>query len=281
MEKSLDSLHWLHGLEEYFEFTGDETSRNYILFVLKLLYANEPIIKSNDHGDMVEFVGTLRKFAPNSLLDTFHKFFRHGGDVAVLSDAYSRGQVQSKIWLVNELAKVSDSFDNIVILAGWYGQLVRMLNQKIKFEKVRVLDIDRDACVISDKIFNAEYLDSYKVKSVHADISKFELIQQGLLLDIEKFETGKIYKELFLPDLIINTSAEHLDDGWYNRIRFKNLDSKPIVAIQSNNLFDVPEHVNCVHSIDHMQKKFPMTELLYSGEIQLKGYKRFMLIGRP
>lgn len=281
MEKSLDSLHWLHGLEEYFEFTGDETSRNYILFVLKLLYANEPIIKSNDHGDMVEFVGTLRKFAPNSLLDTFHKFFRHGGDVTVLSDAYSRGQVQSKIWLVSELAKVSDSFDNIVILAGWYGQLVRMLNQKIKFEKVRVLDIDRDACIISDKIFNAEYLDSYKVKSVHADISKFELIQQGLLLDIEKFETGKIYRELFLPDLIINTSAEHLDDDWYNRIRFKNLDNKPIVAIQSNNLFDVPEHVNCVHSIDHMQKKFPMSELLYSGEIQLKGYKRFMLIGRP
>jgi hypothetical protein len=52
------------------------------------------------------------------------------------------------------------------------------------------------------------------------------------------------------------------------------------VAIQSNNLFDIPEHVNCVHSVDHMMKKFPMREVLFAGELQLKGYKRVMLIGR-
>ena len=30
-----------------------------------------------------------------------------------------------------------------------------------------------------------------------------------------------------------------------------------------------------------MKKIFPMEEVLYEGELQLKGYKRVMLIGRP
>ena len=69
-------------------------------------------------------------------------------------------------------------------------------------------------------------------------------------------------------------------EDWFHQIRFKKLDSNPIVAIQSNNMFDIEEHVNCVHSVDHMKKKFPMSEVLYEGELQLKGYKRFMLIGK-
>jgi hypothetical protein len=72
-----------------------------------------------------------------------------------------------------------------------------------------------------------------------------------------------------------------MNEDWFNKLRFKQLDSNPIVAIQSNNLFEVPEHVNCVHSVDHMKKKFPMKEILFEAELQLKGYKRFMLIGRP
>ena len=54
-----------------------------------------------------------------------------------------------------------------------------------------------------------------------------------------------------------------------------------MIAIQSNNMFDGDGHINCVHSVDHMKKKFPMKEVLYEGELQLKGYKRVMIIGRP
>ena len=72
-----------------------------------------------------------------------------------------------------------------------------------------------------------------------------------------------------------------MTEEWYNQIRFKSLESDPIVAIQSNNMFEVKEHINCVYSIDHMKKKFPMKEILFEGELQLKGYKRVMLIGKP
>jgi len=72
-----------------------------------------------------------------------------------------------------------------------------------------------------------------------------------------------------------------MTETWFDAIRFKEVESNPIVVIQSNNLFDIEEHVNCVYSIDHMKKKFPMREILYEGELQLQGYKRIMLIGRP
>ena len=81
--------------------------------------------------------------------------------------------------------------------------------------------------------------------------------------------------------MVINTSAEHMTEDWFHQLRFKNLESNPIVAIQSNNMFDGDGHINCVYSSDHMKKKFPMKEVLFEGELQLKGYKRVMLIGRP
>jgi len=83
-----------------------------------------------------------------------------------------------------------------------------------------------------------------------------------------------------MPDLIINTSAEHMTEEWFHQLRFKEVESNPIVVVQSNNLFDIDDHINCVYSVEHMRKKFPMKEVLYEGELQLKGYKRVMLIGR-
>jgi len=130
-------------------------------------------------------------------------------------------------------------------------------------------------------LFNYDKLAEYSVKSVVSDINETVLHKNGYELPIENFKTGATFTEKFLPNLVINSSSEHMTEDWFNRIRHKSMDSPPIVAIQSNNLFDIPEHVNCVHSIDHMKKKFPMKEILFEGELQLSGYKRVMLIGKP
>ena len=153
----------------------------------------------------------------------------------------------------------------------------------MKFGKVRVVDMDREACLVSDDIFNLHFIENYRVKSICADINDLIIHKSGYMLNVENFKNteAKIFSENFMPDLIVNTSAEHMDEKWYEAIRFKEFENKPIVVIQSNNLFDVEEHINCVHSIDHMKKKYPMSEVLYEGELQLKGYKRVMLIGLP
>ncbi len=281
-ESSLGSVHWLHGLEDYFEFTKDKQSKQFVEFILKLVYANVPVISTTEDGSMEEFVYTLRKFANAPILDILYKYYRAGYDPVPLQDAFSRGQVQSKIWLATELANIQHNFDTVFLLAGWYGQLLSYFDAAgIEYNKARIIDIDPLACEISDKVFNLDKIEGYKAKSVEIDLDKVEWIKDGAKYPVTNYNNHKVYYEVNMPSLILNTSAEHMTDDWFFKIKFKEYESNPIVVIQSNNLADVLEHINCVHSIDHMKKKFPMSEVLYEGEIQLTGYKRFMLIGRP
>lgn len=281
-EVDKSAISWLHGLQEFFKFHGDEKSSSFVDFILKLLYANNPTITLTEEADMVEFLSCLRKFTHNNIFTVFHKYYREEWPSKHLQDAFSRGQVQSKVWLADELYKIKTHYKNVVLLAGWYGQLLHYFRD-VKFGKVRNVDIDRDACLISDDIFNLHFIENYRVKAICADINELTLHKSGYVFQVENFKNkdAKIFSETFMPDLIINTSAEHMDGKWYDDIRFKDFETKPLVVIQSNNLFDIEEHINCVHSVDHMKKKYPMTDVLYEGELQLKGYKRVMLIGYP
>jgi hypothetical protein len=78
------------------------------------------------------------------------------------------------------------------------------------------------------------------------------------------------------PDTIINTSCEHIAnfEEWYAKIP-----NGKLVVLQSNNYYEIEEHVNCVGSIEEFAVKAPMNNILYSGELELTKYKRFMSIG--
>ena len=266
----------LFGLEEYLKFRHNEEHVQFIRDFVKIL-------------DSKDIEKSILEYCIKHLneQDAKDKIFRSIADYKkkinsdAIYDAFSRSQVKSKTWLINELSKIRTHYANVLIMAGWYGQLKPIYDTLLTSEKIRILELDREACEVSDYIFNLSNLENYRVKSINANINELTLHKNGYEWDVENFKEGTKYSEKFLPDLIVNTSAEHMTEEWYNQIRFKNMDSDPIVAIQSNNLFDIPEHINCVHSVDHMKKKFPMREILFEGELQLKGYKRVMLIGRP
>lgn len=288
---SKDAIGWLHGLEDFFEFSQDLESKQYIQFLLKLLYADNPVIATTDNGGMIEFISTLRKFASGPIIDMLYKYYREGNNPLALQDAYSRGQVQSKIWLTTELQKISSHFDTIYHLGGWYGQLTWYFDKLITFNKYRNFDADPEACEISDYIVNLQHLENFKVKSVELKLpmasstdeeKKMDWITRtGCEYEIKNYTSGATFKEKTQPNLIINTSAEHMPSIWFDKFVNRPQETDPLFVIQTNNLFEVPEHFNCVHSVDHLIKKFNMTRIEYAGELQLKGYKRFMIIGRP
>jgi hypothetical protein len=269
------------GLEEYLKFKKNDEQISFLRDFVKIL-DSEDIEKS-----ILEYcIKHLNE------KDTSDKIFRSIFDYKkkinddAIYDAMSRSQIKSKIWLIEELENVRQQlldpvYKQVVVMAGWFGQLKTIYDKKLTYRKMRIVELDKSACETSDYIFNLAELENYKVKSVNADINNLTLHKNGYEWDVENFKENTKYSEKFLPDVIINTSAEHMTEEWFNQIRFKELESNPIVAIQSNNLFEIPEHVNCVHSVDHMKKKFPMKEILFEGELQLKGYKRVMLIGRP
>jgi hypothetical protein len=245
------------------------------------------ILRSISQEDFAEFMVKTqlakldRQFPDDKIFRGIMSYLKLDLDHGILQDAFSRSQIKSKIWLIQELANLNITYYNVLIMAGWFGQLKNIYNKQLTYRKMRVVELDRAACEISDYVFNLDNLTEHKIKAVCADVNQLILHKNGYEWQVENFKESTSYDEKFLPDLIINTSAEHMTEEWFHQLRFKQLDSDPIVAIQSNNLFDIAEHINCVHSVDHMMKKFPMREVLFAGELQLKGYKRVMLIGRP
>lgn len=321
-----DYISWLHGLEEYLNFIEDAESAEYVRNFLSLIYADdsffplkrlinqsydrsknkEAFVKCNNFFidcferlctvnegpiDLVEWSKIAKIMFPQQELFTIlNKFFREYTDYSYsMTDVLSRGQIRSKIWMVKELAKIKKEFDVIYHLGGWYGQITWFLNE-IKYKKLRIFDMDSEACKISDTVINSRLIENFRVKSVEMELpnkdSSIEnqdmtwVTRTGFEYFVQNYGSGTMFKEKTMPDLIINTSAEHMSSIWFDKLINRPQTSDPIIAIQSNNLFHVPEHDNCVHSIDHMKRKFPMKEILFEGELQLKGYKRFMLIGR-
>ena len=267
----------LFGLEEYLKFKDKDNEVEFTRNIVKILdsdnvemallnYYLTTVGERNEEDKIFRSINTYRKTHDN--YNPIH-------------DAMSRSQVKSKIWLIEELAKIDTNYDNVVVMAGWFGQIKTIYDKRLTYSKMRIVELDKDACKTSDYIFNITNLENYKVKAVCADINELTLHKNGYEWDVENFKENTKYTEKYLPDLIINTSAEHMTEDWFHQIRFKEMESNPIVAIQSNNMFDGEGHINCVYSADHMKKKFPMKEVLYEGELQLKGYKRVMIIGRP
>jgi hypothetical protein len=265
------------GLEEYLKFCGNEED----------VYLTNEIGKAFEAEDIQTallniYVRIISKRNPSDkIFRGINNYLKDENNPAIIQDAMSRSQMRSKIWLVEELAKINTNYDNVAVMAGWFGQIKTIYDKRLTYSKMRILELDKEACETSDYIFNITNLENYKVKAVCTNINELTLHKNGYEWDVENFKDGTKYSEKFLPDLIINTSAEHMSEEWFHQIRFKQLESAPIVAIQSNNMFDGEGHINCVYSADHMKKKFPMKEVLYEGELQLKGYKRVMIIGRP
>jgi hypothetical protein len=87
---------------------------------------------------------------------------------------------------------------------------------------------------------------------------------------------GSICELTDSPDTIINTSCEHIEnfDKWYDKIP-----AGKILILQTNNYFDLPEHVNCSKTLEDFSKQTPMTKTLYQGELFLEKYSRYMRIG--
>lgn len=264
------------GLEEYLKFKNNDEQISFLRDFVRIL--------DSDDRETAILEYCIKHLGKQ---DTQDKIFRSIADYkkkvngAAIYDLMSRSQIKSKIWLIEQLALIDSNYANVAVMAGWFGQIKTIYDQRLTYSKMRIVELDRSACETSDYVFNSANLENYKVKSVHANVNELILHKNGYEWQVENFKESTSYTEKFLPDLIINTSAEHMTEEWFHQLRFKQLDSDPVVAIQSNNLFDIAEHINCVHSVDHMQKKFPMREVLFAGELQLKGYKRVMLIGRP
>ena len=195
-------------------------------------------------------------------------------DIDYSVDCFSQGQLQSKLWLINQLKKTNLPLGTVFLCAGWYATLAVMIfENKFSVEKIRSFDIDPSCATIAE-IFNKPWvIDNWKFKSSTTDIHdiNFEKYTYNVLRS-----NGTECSLTDSPDTIINTSCEHIEDfnNWYSKIPQGKL-----VILQSNNYEEIEDHINCVNSLSEFEKLAPMTDLLFEGELDLTKYTRFMRIG--
>jgi hypothetical protein len=192
----------------------------------------------------------------------------------ICNDCFSRGQLQSKLWLVDELKNCDVDLGTVFLCAGWYATLATMLFESdIRVDKVRSFDID-PRCVPIAKVFNKPWvMEDWKFQASTQDIKDIDYNIHTFMVNRADGSDCQLIES---PDTIINTSCEHIENfiEWYDKIP-----NGKLVVLQSNNFFEVEEHVNCVGSIEEFSVKAPMDNILYSGELDLPKYRRFMLIG--
>jgi len=191
-------------------------------------------------------------------------------------DCFSRGQILSKKWLANTVSSL-DAIENLGIVflcAGWYATVVPLLREHgVDFTKMYSFDSDPTCWKIAE-LFNKDIVaGDWKFKAQTMDIHN---------IDYSFFEfktlTAQEDREVTLearPDTIINTSCEHIENFtlWYDR-----LPQGKLLILQSNDL-KIDEHINRSSNLQQFESQTPMSDVLFSDELNLEGYTRFMRIG--
>lgn len=181
--------------------------------------------------------------------------------------AFSKGQLASKSWLLEKLYYNTEKNNpTVAILGSWIGALVEPLHRHFEIERIYGIDTDADAIEKSEKLNQKFVQDSWKYKGVVHDVDMLDC-------DNMQFETGG---ELITvkPDWIINTSCEHMSTLWFDAV-----DSDQLVIMQTNNSEEFDGHINPCYTVKEMQEKYPLTNVLYIGELVTPAYTRYMQIG--
>ena len=204
-----------------------------------------------------------------------------------LTDAFSRGQLRSKLWVSDTINSLDLDLGNMIyVCAGWYGVLPSILFERNDVQNIISFDSDPTTDNPADTLNKEQTIDKGRFKAIVKDIKllkyysdNFEAIHYQYS-SITDFETTTIQQ--FAPEKIttcvINTSCEHIEnfEHWWREV------PKGMLVIMQNNDFDDEAHEHAegtVTSLEEFKEKLNLSETLYEGELALEEYNRYMLIG--
>lgn len=183
-------------------------------------------------------------------------------------DAFSLGQLTSKGWLLQVLKNlnVNDTPVTVAQLGCWVGSIVDPLHRNFNIERIYGFDVDAESIALAEE-FNAKwYYWDWKFKGVVADITMMPLNDMVFQTEGELIEVK--------PNWIINTSCEHMSTEW-----FECIDNDQLVILQTNDSEKYEGHINTCQTLDEVDRKYPMSKVLFSGYMVTPLYTRFMKIG--
>jgi len=225
-------------------------------------------LEFNDWRSLTEWATSHQHTMPHLFVSQIHKIAQH----RFPPEAFTMGQLASKIWLTSVLYDrlgQLDTKDDIAYLGCWIAPLTSFLSTVFHSNRIYGFDSDPEAIAMAED-FNSEYVeDNWRFKGVVADVNTIDWNEPEFVVD------GELITD-FIPDIIVNTSAEHMSDDW-----FLNAGKDTLVIMQSNNNTKFDGHINCVDSVETMRAQYPMRATIYAGEMVTPAYTRYMQIGFP
>jgi len=180
-------------------------------------------------------------------------------------DASTSSQLQSKLWIVNELENLNIFPDSVVLLGGWYANFIVPLLLEHGVSYIHNFEIDPDVKKLS-----------YKFNKSHKDSDVYKCYLTNIM-----FESVFNIKFKIKPDLFINTSCEHM----FPMHKFRELNrgflDNPLYVLQSTDDNSFDDHINCVGSPEELAEQGKLVDVMYSGtKVLANGMTRFMVIGK-
>lgn len=173
-------------------------------------------------------------------------------------ESFWKGQVNSKIWLIQHLEVYSKRNNlRIVIHGGWNGVLASLLfNSKLDIAHITSVDVDPICEEIATTVNKRQEMQG-RFTAVTADMCKYE----------------------YDADIVINTSVEHITTAQYKKW-FKLVPDDALIVTQSNNYFELEEHINCHRSLEEFVGSSQIRKIYIADSLKLPKYTRYMLVGK-
>ena len=181
---------------------------------------------------------------------------RESSDPMRTLDAFWKGQLTSKEWLIDCLDEHVHFGSSVDIHGGWVGTLASMLFQSnIPVTTIRSIDID-PTCESVATMMNKKEEIAGRFRATTADMC---VIRSD-------------------ADIIINTSCEHITQYEFDMWK-SGMPHNSLLVLQGNN-YQIPEHVRTSLDLNDFKEQCGLERVLFAGELELPLYKRFMVIGR-
>jgi hypothetical protein len=214
----------------------------------------------------LEFIGNVLHLQNNasvdlSLLKNILSTMRDNPELAHdIKDSFGRNQFAAKSLLVDLIDRTGclDSESEVVIFGCWYGSvIIPKLAERVK--SIYGIDLDKQVIHIAKNKF---WKDNPKVKLIEGDaFTSFR----------KNYGTAKLF---------INTSCEHMPamKDWPN---WAKVSDDAYFAFQSNNMYGIQGHVNCIDNIEDFKKQLPTHAIvLHQEELTDDRGTRFTLVGK-
>lgn len=174
-----------------------------------------------------------------------------------LEGSFTPDLVFSKYWLMRELANIKPHISTMYVLGSWYGNLALFLTRYGEPEVDHIINVETNPEFLKT---GKQLLDQFGAGNV-----------EYMLKDANDLD----YRQIDNNSVVVNTSLTDMQGrDWFDRIPTGTL-----VVLQGR---DHDPNRN-FRSVEDIQKRFPLSQVLYSGELELEDpeteYTRYMVIG--